>query len=228
MRLTTIAALFLWVFSFALSTFAQAQQSSAFSPAATAEKLPVGLQIPAALKVTLSSKKSKVGDPVKLEVAADVHDQSGAVVLPRHAMLTGHVIQVARYQKNKEAAMLSFIVDHAEWKGHSAVLDAPVYGADVLRTDLMQTQMVDGFKVATLSLSDPLNLVKTETMEDTRGGAIGGYAHAVRDQSFHTLEMQLMRVPNPAIRTTFMKTDGDLKVPSEWIFVLLNGMNAGQ
>ncbi|HEX5434984.1 MAG TPA: hypothetical protein VFY05_12160, partial [Candidatus Angelobacter sp.] len=174
------------------------------------------------------SKKSKVGDPVKLEVAADVHDQSGAVILPRHAKLTGHVTQVARYQKNKQAAMLSFVVDHAEWKGHSAALDAPVYGADVLRTDLQQAQMVDGIKAGTLSLSDPLDLINTETMEDTRDGAIGGYAHAVRDQSFHTLQMQLVRVPDPATRTAFMKRDSDLKVPSEWIFVLLNGMKAGQ
>lgn len=228
MRSTIIAALSVCIFIFAVPTGSQGQQSAASAQATSAEKLPMGLQIPATLKVTLSSKKSKVGDPVKLEVAADVHDQSGAVVLPRHAMLTGHVTQVARYHKDQQAAMLSFVVDRAEWKDHSAALDAPVFGADVLRTDLAQAQMVDGIKAATLSLSDPLNLVKKETMEDTRDGAIGGYAHAVRDQSFHTVEMQLMRVPNPSVRSTFMKRDGDLKVPSEWIFVLFNGMKAGQ
>lgn len=200
MRSTIIAALCVCIFIFVISVGSQAQQSAASGQAASAETLPTGLQIPATLKVTLTSKKSKVGDPVKLEVAADVHDQSGAVVLPRHAMLIGHVTQVARYKKNQQAAMLSFVVDHAEWKGHSAALDAPVYGADVLRTDALQAQMVDGIKTATLSLSDPLNLVKKETMEDTRDGAIGGYAHAVRDQSFHTVVMQLMRVPNPGVR----------------------------
>lgn len=224
MRSTIIAALSTCIFIFVASAASPGQQNAASVQAASLEKLPMGLQIPATLKVTLTSKKSKVGDPVKLEVAEDVHDQSGAVVLPRHAMLMGHVTQVSRYQKDKKAAMLSFVVDRAEWKGHSASLDAPVYGADVLKTDLMQAQMVDGFKAATLSLSDPLNLVKTETMDDTRDGAIGGYAHAVRDQTFHTVEMQLMRVPNPATRTTFMKRDGDLKLPSEWTFVLLNGM----
>lgn len=224
MRSTIIAALSTCIFIFVASAASPGQQNAASVQAASLEKLPMGLQIPATLKVTLTSKKSKVGDPVKLEVAEDVHDQSGAVVLPRHAMLMGHVTQVNRYQKDKQAAMLSFVVDRAEWKGHSASLDAPVYGADVLKTDLMQAQMVDGFKAATLSLSDPLNLVKTETMDDTRDGAIGGYAHAVRDQTFHTVEMQLMRVPNPATRTTFMKRDGDLKLPSEWTFVLLNGM----
>lgn len=226
MRSTIIAALSICIFIFIGSPGSQGQQTAA--QPASVEKLPMGLQIPATLEVTLSSKKSKVGDPVKLEVAADVHDQSGAVVLPRHAVLTGHVTQVARYKKNEQAAMLSFVVDRAEWQGHSAALDAPVYGADVLRTDVSQAQMVDGIKTATLNLSDPLNLVKKESMEDTRDGAIGGYAHAVRDQSFHTVEMQLMRVPNPATRTTFMKRDGDLKVPSDWIFVLLNGMKVGQ
>ena len=56
--------------AFSLSTllcpgFITAQQNS--PTVATEDKLPSDMRIPAILKVTLSSKKSKVGDPVKLE-----------------------------------------------------------------------------------------------------------------------------------------------------------------
>jgi hypothetical protein len=209
-----------------LSLPAFSQQNVVSGRAISAEKLPSDLRIPAVLKVTLSTKKSKVGDPVKLEVATDVHDGQGSVVIPRHAKLMGHVTRVVRFEKNKQWAMLSFLVDRAEWKDHTAVLDAPVYGADALATDALQAEMVDGLKTATLSLGDPLDIVNTEVMSDTRSGAIGGYAHAVRDSTFHTVIMQLTRVPDAVVRTSFIKKDGDLHVPNELMLVCLNGMKA--
>jgi hypothetical protein len=215
--------------AFSLSTllcpgFITAQQNS--PTVATEDKLPSDMRIPAILKVTLSSKKSKVGDPVKLEVAVDVHQHGGGVILPRHATLTGHVTKVVKYEKNKQAAMLSFVVERAEWKDHSATLDAPVYGADVLATDSRRGEVIDGFQAATLGVDDPLNIVNTEIQSDTRVGVVGasGYAHAIRDSKFQERMMELKRVPDPAIRSVFMKTDGDLHVPSELTLVLLNGM----
>jgi hypothetical protein len=212
-----------------LSLPSPAQQNAAAGQAPSAEKLPSDLRIPAVLKVTLSSKKSKVGDPVKLEVSADVRDQSGTVVIPRHTKLTGRVTQAVPYQKNKQRAMLSFVVERAEWKDHSAVLDAPVYGTDVLATNSRRGEIVGGIEAATLDVDDPVEIVNTEIMSDTRSGSVGsGYAHAVRDAAIHTVVMQLTRVPNPAIRTAFVKKDGDLQVPSESMFVFLNGMKAAQ
>ncbi|HEY1525264.1 MAG TPA: hypothetical protein VGH51_03415 [Candidatus Angelobacter sp.] len=205
-----------------------AQQNPAAGQVISTQKLPNALRIPAILKVTLSSKKSKVGDLVKLEVAADVHDPSGAVVIPRHSRLTGRVTSVVRYEKKKQPAMLSFTVERAEWKDHSAALDAPVYGADILATDSSSGEEVDGIRAATLGVERSLNIVNTEIQADTRVGYVGasGYAHALRDSKFHTLIMQLKRVPDPATRTAFVKQDGDLQVPSELLIVLLNGMQA--
>jgi hypothetical protein len=207
-----------------------AQQSPAVGQLISTHKVPDDLRIPAILKVTLSSKKSKVGDLVKLEVAADVHDPSGAVVIPRHSRLTGRVTSVVRYEKKKQSAMLSFTVERAEWKDHSAVLDAPVYGADLLATDSDKGELIDGIRAATLGVEPSLNIVNTETQADTRVGYAGasGYAHAIRDSKFSTLIMQLKRVPDPAIRTAFVKQDGDLQVPSELLIVFLNGMTTGE
>jgi hypothetical protein len=203
------------------------QQSSPVQ-AAAATKFPSDIRIPAILKVTLSSKKSKVGDPVKLEAAIDVRDDKGALILPRHTRLTGRVTQVVRYEKKKQAAMLSFVVEQAEWKDHSTVLDAPVYGADVLATDSSQGEMIGGFRAATLGVNDPINIVNTEIQADTRVGVVGasGYAHAIRDSKFQQRVMQLERVPDPTIRSAFIKNDGDLQLPSEFIVVLLTGMKA--
>jgi hypothetical protein len=207
-----------------------AQQDAAAGQVISTQKLPNDLRIPAILKVTLSSKKSKVGDLVKLEVAADVRDPGGAVVIPRHAWLTGRVTSVVRYEKKKQPAMLSFNVERAEWKDHSAALDAPVYGADILATDSSSGEEIDGIRAATLGVERSLNIVNTEIQADTRVGVVGasGYAHALRDSKFHTIIMQLKRVPDPATRTAFVKQDGDLQVPSELLIVFLNGMQAVQ
>ncbi|HEX3154048.1 MAG TPA: hypothetical protein VHV32_05450 [Candidatus Angelobacter sp.] len=204
-----------------------AQQNAAGQPVSI-QKIPEDLRIPAILKVTLSSKRSKVGDLVKLEVAADVHDSSGAIVIPRHTRLTGRVTSVVRYEKKKQPAMLSFTVERAEWKDHSAALDAPVYGADLFATDSDRGEVVEGMRAATLGVEHSLNIVNTETQADTRVGYAGasGYAHAIRDSKFYTPIMQLKRVPGPAVRTAFVKENGDLQVPSELLVVLLNGVNA--
>jgi hypothetical protein len=205
------------------------QPAHALASQPPAEKLPGELRIPAILKTTLSTKKSKVGDPVKLEVSADVRDAHGVVLIPRHARLTGRVTKAIRYKKNDQAAMLSFVVERAEWRDRSAILDAPVYGAEVLETDLRQGETVGDMQFATLGVSDPLNIVDTQVMSDTRSGSVGaGYAHAVRDAAFHTKLMQLQRVPDPEVRSLFMKLDGDFQVPSEFVVVCLNGMKGTQ
>jgi len=204
-----------------------AQQSSAAGQPVSTEKLTSELRIPAILKVTLSSKKSRVGDPVSLEVAADVQGPGGAVVIPRHARLTGRVTQVVRYQKKTQAAMLSFTVERAQWKDRSVALDAPVYGLDVLATDSNKIEMAATFRVATLGIDNPVDIMSTEIQEDTRVGSVGsGYAHAIRDNKIQNRVMQLMRTTDPATRSAFVKQDGDLQVPSELLVVLLNGMVA--
>lgn len=220
------------VIGFCLSTLiptvpGPAQQDAASSQVISTQKLPSDLRIPAILKVTLSSKKSKVGDVVKLEVGTDVHDAGGAVVIPRHSRLTGRVTSVVRYEKKKQPAMLSFTIERAEWKGHSAALDASVYGIDILATDSNSGEIVDGIRAATLGVEHSLNIVNTEVQADTRVGYAGasGYAHALRDSKLQTPIMQLKRVPDPSIRTAFVKQDGDLQVPSELLIVLHNGLH---
>ena len=226
MRSTIVAGFCLSILMFCGPSTAQ-QNSAAGQPPST-EKLTSELRIPAILKVTLSSKKSKVGDPVKLEVAGDVQGPNGAVVIPRHARLIGRVTQVVRYEKKTQPAMLSFTVERAEWKDHSVALDAPVYGLDVMATDSNKIEPVGPINAATLGINNPVDIVSTETQEDTRVGSVGaGYAHAIRDQRFQTWVMQLKRTPDPATRSAFVKQNGDLQVPSELLLILLNGMAPG-
>jgi hypothetical protein len=207
-----------------------AQQNPAAGQVVSTQKIPNDLRIPAILKANLSSKKSKVGDLVKLEVAADVHDPSGAVVIPRYARLTGRVTSVVRYEKKKQPATLSFTVERAEWKEHAAELNAPVYGVALVATDSNQGEEIEGIRAATLGVERSLNIVNTETQADTRVGYAGasGYAHAIRDSKSYTIIMQLKSVPDAATRSAFVKEDGDLQVPSELLIVLLNVMKTGQ
>jgi len=210
----------LWVLSYPLSNLGQ--QSLVGDQVKNTGKLSTGLRIPAILNSHLASNKSKIGDPVQLEVVVDIHDKSGAVVIPRHSKLTGRVTGVSRYEKKQQPAMLSFVIDRAEWKNHTAVLDAPVFGTDVFATDSKNGEMVEGIRVATLRHSDSLNLVNMTMMYDFR--IPGNVPQALHDIVMHDVVMKLELLPDPVIRTAFVKEDGDLELNSEFMVVLLNGM----
>jgi hypothetical protein len=219
MRFLRIGALSVVILVSSLPSFGQ--QNSPID-----QTLPHGLRIPAVLDTSLSSDKSKVGDPVRLDVVADVHDKEGKVVLPRHAKLTGKVTYVARYEKNKQPAMLSFFVDRAEWKGRSAMLDAPVFGINVTVTDSQKAEGVEGLAMATLRHTDTVNLVSRARMYDFR--LSGNVPQALHDNVVSSRPiMQLVLVPNPVIRTAFVKKDGDMELHSD-LLVLLNGMKVVQ
>jgi len=215
MGLTTTMALCLL-----LGTWAQ--EPPGVDRVASAERLPSGLRIPAILKSSLSSNKSKVGDPVQCEVVVDVHDKNGAVAIPRHSKLYGRVTYVVPYEKKKQPAMLSFGVDRAEWKGHSPELDAPVFGTDAMATDSQKGELVEGIQAATLRHSDSLNLVSSTMMYDFR--LSGNVPQALHDTTIQGVVMQLKVLPDPTVRTAFVKGDGDVELHGEFLVVLLNGM----
>jgi hypothetical protein len=198
------------------------QEPPGVAQVVSAERLPSGTRIPAILKSTLSSRKSKLGDPVQFEVVVDVHDKNGAVAIPRHSKLYGRVTCVVPYEKKKQPAMLSFAVDRAEWKGHSVALDAPVFGTDAMATDSQKGESVEGIEAATLRHSDFLNLVSSTMMYDFR--LSGNVPQALHDTTIHSIVMQLKVLPDPAVRTAFVKGDGDVELHGEFLVVLLNGM----
>jgi hypothetical protein len=198
------------VFSFALDQT---------SPAA---QLPTGLRIPATLKTSLSSKKAKVGDPVRLEVVVDVHDKTGAVAIPKRATLYGKVTSVVPYEKKKQPATLSFVVDRAEWKGQTVALDGAVFGTDVRASDSKKSEVVEGVRVATLRTGDTLNLTSLDVMLQLR--LDGDAPMEDHDQAIRSVIMQLKIVADPAIRTAFVSDKGDVDLHSNYLIVLLNGM----
>jgi hypothetical protein len=215
MRSTITISMCLWLFS-------QGGLGPQTAQVASAEKLPSGLRIPAILRSALSSSKSKVGDPVQLEVVVDVHNKNAAVVIPRHSKLYGRVTYVVPYEKKKQPAILSFAVDRAECKGHSVSLDAAVFGTDAMASDSQKGELVEGIMASTLRHSDSLNLISTTLMYDFR--LSGNVPQALHDTGMHNVVMQLKILPDPAVRTAFIKQDGDVELHGEFLLVLLNGM----
>jgi len=219
-RSRTIIGLCLWGMSSPLTNVGQ--QPPVGNQVMNTSKLSTGLRIPAILKSHLASNRSKIGDPVQLEVIVDIHDKGGNVVIPRHSKLTGRVAGVAQYKKQQQPAMLSFLINRAEWKDHTAILDAPVFGTDVFATDSTKGEMVEGIRAATLRHSDSLNLVNSIIMYDFR--LPGNVPQALHDTDLHNVVMKLKLLSDPTIRTAFVKDDGDLELHSEFMVVLLNGM----
>ena len=52
----------------------------------------------------------------------------------------------------------------------------------------------------------------------------GNVPQALHDIVMHDVVMKLELLPDPVIRTAFVKEDGDLELNSEFMVVLLNGM----
>jgi hypothetical protein len=187
--------------------------------------LPTGLRIPAILRTSISSNKSRVGDPVRLEVVADVHDKTGNVVIHRHANLFGKVTYAVPYERNKQPASLSFAADRGEWKHQSFALDAAIFGVYALASDSPKGEKVEDVAMATLRNSDAINIINSTVMYDLGGGGFPlGPAH---DISVHSVIMQLRIVTDPAVRTAFVNDKQDIEFQS-FLVLLLNGMKVVQ
>jgi hypothetical protein len=210
-----VAAIFL--FSAWLMVFPQDS-----GPAGAA--LPTGLRIPAILRTSISSNKSKVGDPVRLEVIADVHDKTGNVVIHRHTNLFGKVTYAMPYERNKQPASLSFAADRGEWKHQSFALDAAIFGVDASASDSPKAETVEGMAMATLRGSDSLNITNSTLMYDLGGGAGPRASH---DITLHSVIMHLRIVTDPAVRTAFVNDKQDIEFQS-FLVLLLNGMKVVQ
>ena len=193
--------------------------------ALTGPPVPAGLRIPAILRTNISSNKSKVGDPVRLEVIADVHDKAGNVVIHRHADLFGRVTYAVPYERKNQSASLSFEVDRGEWKHQSFNLDAAIFGVYASASDSPKGEKVEGIPMATLRNSDAINIINSTVMYDLGGGGFPlGPAH---DVSVNSVIMQLRIVPDPVVRTAFVNDKDNIEFHT-FLVLLLNGMKVVQ
>lgn len=202
-------------------------------------KLPNGLRIPATLKSGLSSQKSKVGNPVKLDVYAAVHGKDGKVMIPAHATLTGTVTQVSPFGGAGKRAALAFAVQRADWKGGQGSLDAAVFGvlaipdfrkvgfgtispkddldrSQVLRGSAEQGEIVEDLRTVTLRHQDSLDVVDCRILSEIHDTYL---AHKVMELDIST---------DPVVRTYFASDKEDVVLSGYFFVVLLNGMKVVQ
>ena len=89
------------------------------SPKATREvDLPAGLLVPVELEAAIVSKTASVGDPLRGRVVEDVR-QNGELMLPRGAVITGHIRKLDRNSGAKPFAVGIELSD-VEWAGAHA------------------------------------------------------------------------------------------------------------
>ncbi len=126
MRITIIAAIMLLL---CLSVVGQ-EPAPAAPPAPAAQGLPDGVRLPVELTNTVDAKKAKPGDPVKMEMLANLRSKSGEIALPKGATLIGKVVEAVPHTKENPESRLVILVERAEWKGGSmplhAYIDSPI------------------------------------------------------------------------------------------------------
>ena len=92
--------------------------------------LPDGVRLPVELSNTVDAKKAKPGDPVKMEMLANLRNKAGEMAIPKGATLTGKVVEAVSHTKENPESRLVILVERAEWKGGSmplhAYIDSPI------------------------------------------------------------------------------------------------------
>jgi hypothetical protein len=101
-----------------LAGVAGAQQA----PAAATPGVPDGTLFVVELKSKLDTKKSKVGDPVTLEVVQDAKSPDGKVVVPKKSKLMGQVTHSDASTKESPDAKLSVLITSANVKGQTLAM----------------------------------------------------------------------------------------------------------
>jgi len=91
----------------------------------TTPAIPADAVIQAELKKEITSRRSHSGQDVRLVVEADLKNADGTVLIPEGAKLSGKLTTVRKH-KGDEPAVVSFVVDKAEWKGGSVALNATI------------------------------------------------------------------------------------------------------
>src|SRR5262249_32936039 len=153
----------------------------------------------ATLKASLSSGKAKVGDMIKLDVAAAVRGKDHKVIIPAHATLTGIVTQAIPYHGAGQPSMLAIAVQGAEWRGGEGRLRAPVFGvmamtdfrkqgssaigpneeygmSQPLRGGTTEVEAVEDIQAATLRHQISLNIVDQRTIDWVPGTPLSSYS----------------------------------------------------
>lgn len=75
-----------------------------------------GSVIPVQLTKTIDAKKAKPGDPVIAKVTMDLKTNSGEVIVPKDAKVTGHVTEAQARTKEQKESHMSIAFDHATLK----------------------------------------------------------------------------------------------------------------
>lgn len=127
-------------------------QSQSTSPSAT---VPDRTVIPAVLRTSIDAKDGKVGKEIELSVSDDVRDETGKILIPKQAKLTGHVTEAVPWTKTSPESKISIVVERAEWKGHSVALRSFIAGDLKVYTALARPDPGAGEVVAAVEVVPP-------------------------------------------------------------------------
>ena len=110
------------------SAAAQPLASPQSGRSASSPVIPNNLQLRAALKTKLESKKAKVGDKVKLKVLEEVRGSDGEVILPKGTELRGRVTLAVPFRSSSAPARISLVVESAQLKNGPETMSAFIAG----------------------------------------------------------------------------------------------------
>ena len=99
----------------ALETAAPPPTQTAPSPSSNlTSRIAPGVVIPTQLAKTVDAKKAKTGDEVIARVTQDLHNNSGAIVVPKNSKIIGHVTQAQARTKDQKESQLAIVFDKAQ------------------------------------------------------------------------------------------------------------------
>jgi hypothetical protein len=95
---------------------APAQATAPAAPAGSNPRIAPGSVIPVQLTKGINAKKAKNGDEVVAKVMQDLHNNAGAVIVPKDTKVVGHVTEAEARSKDQKESQVAIAFDHAVLK----------------------------------------------------------------------------------------------------------------
>lgn len=191
--------------------------------------LPNNLQLRAALKTKLDSRKAKVGDKVKLVVLEEVRGGDDEVLLRKGTELRGRVTLAVPFQSATAPARLSLVVETAQGKGGPATLSAFISGG----VELAVVEIADAKRKTSDSVgpqsvrcgSASYSCNKNDVGKWDSGPDVGGATPVEEVTTWVPAEKQGVNVqlsPDPGIVSELVSSKGDISLREETRLKLRN------
>lgn len=190
--------------------------AASVTPDATMAAVPDRIVFRVVVSNTIDTRKSRVGDKVKMVVAARETLDDGTVIEPG-TQLEGRIMETVSYSPARPEARLSILMDRIRLKKRWVPIHAFIIAQGQIRT----TRIIDGIKSPCFDpFRSPQTAQEVYCDEDPRRVAIPGKKVSTTSPVLNNVELVL--AGSPPHESCFVSQKGDIVIAENMVFLIRN------